>query len=338
MGLRVALLFNLAEQEEQGIDDPPDLGAEWDSEQTVEAIRSSLAAAGHQVTLIEGRFPDLTRLLTEQVDIAFNICEGRHGRNREAHVPACLEMLGVPYTGSDVLTLAVSLDKPTTKKLLLQSQVPTPKFQVFYSALDMLDDDLSFPLFVKPIHEGSSIGITPESKVQTEADLRERVEYVVRNYKQPALVEEFIEGGEFTVGILGNNELTVLPVMEVSFANVPEAANGVYSYQYKQEWTNPSNFLCPAPLDEFSTRLLQETAVLAYRALGCRDLGRVDFRLSPTGIPYVIEVNPLPGLAPGYSDFPVAAQAAGIEHPELINRILNHSLERLQIRPMALHA
>ena len=338
MGLKVALLFNLAEQEEKGVDDPPDLGAEWDSEATVEAIRASLAAAGHQVIPIEGRLPELTRLLTEPVDIAFNICEGFQGRNREAHVPAFLEMLGVPYTGSDVLTLAVSLDKPTTKKLLQQSHVPTPKFQVFYSALDVLDNDLCFPLFVKPAHEGSSIGITAASKVQTEAELRERVAYVIRYYRQPALVEEFVKGREFTVGILGNTELTVLPVMEVSFANVPEGANGVYSYQYKQEWTNPSNFLCPAPLDEFSTRLLQETAVMAYRAIGCHDVGRIDFRLSPTGIPQVIEINPLPGLAPGYSDFPMAAQAAGIEHPELINRILNHAIERLQIRPVALHA
>lgn len=338
MGLRVALLFNLADQEEQGVDEPPDLGAEWDSEATVEAIRSSLAAAGHQVILVEGRLSDLTRLLAEHVDIAFNICEGFRGRNREAHVPAFLEMLGVPYTGSDVLTLAVSLDKPTTKKLLLQSQVPTPKFQVFYSALDVLDSGLCFPLFVKPIHEGSSIGITAASKVQTEAELRERVAYVTRHYQQPALVEEFIEGREFTVGILGNTELTILPVMEVSFENVPETANGVYSYQYKQEWSSTSNLLCPAPLDEFRTRLLQETAVLAYRAIGCRDFGRVDFRLSPTGVPQVIEINPLPGLAPGYSDFPMAAQAAGIEHPELICRILNHAIERLQIRPAALHA
>lgn len=338
MGVKVALLFNLADDDAKGFDDPPDAQAELDSENTVLAIRESLLNAGHQVVMVEGKPAGLLHLLDERVDIAFNICEGVRGRNREAQVPAVLEMLGIPHTGSDVLTLAVSLDKPTTKKLLQSCGVPTPRFQVFYSAMDVLDDELRFPLFVKPAHEGSSMGITPESKVTSEPSLRERVAHVIRTYKQPALVEEFIEGREFTVGILGNDQLTTFPVMEISFAHVPPEANGVYSYKYKKEWTDRSNFLCPAPMDEFTTRLLQETAKQAFRAVGCRDLGRVDFRLSPEGIPYVIEINPLPGLAPGYSDYPVAAEAAGYSYGQLVNTILDLALARCQIHSSALHA
>jgi D-alanine-D-alanine ligase len=338
MGVQIALLYNLAEEEILGADDPPDRQAELDSDQTVFAIRESLQAAGHQVRLIAGKLPELLQLQTDRVDIAFNICEGYHGRNREAHVPAVLEMLGVPMTGSDVLTLAACLDKPTTKMLLLHHRVPTPRFQVFYSALDVLDDSLRWPLIVKPAHEGSSMGISSKSRVTNEAELRERVAYLKRHYRQPALVEEFIVGREFTVGVLGNGELTTLPVMEISFDNVPAEANGIYSYQYKREWTERGNFLCPAPIDEFTGHLLAETAKLAFRVLGCRDFGRVDFRLSQDGIPYVIEVNPLPGLAPGYSDFPVAAQAGGISYGQLINLILNHALERYQIRTQLLHA
>lgn len=338
MGVKVALLYNLADEEMRGLDDPPDSQAELDSEQTVFAIRECLVAAGHQVSLVEGVLPELLTLLHEPVEIAFNICEGYRGRNREAQVPAILEMLGIPVTGSDVLTLAVSLDKPTTKKLLRYHGVPTPRFQVFYSALDVLDPDLRFPLFVKPSHEGSSMGIAADSKVQTEAELRERVAYVTKTYLQPALVEEFIDGREFTVGVLGNELLTTLPVMEISFANVPADANGVYSYQYKHEWTSRNNFLCPAPIDDFTTRSLQEAAKQAYRAVGCRDFGRVDFRLGPDGVAQVIEINPLPGLAPGYSDFPVAAEAAGMSYSELINLILDNALHRYRIRTAALRA
>lgn len=338
MGVKVALLYNLAEEESLGSDDPPDSQAELDSEQTVFAIRESLLAAGHQVQLVAGKLPELLQLSHDPVDIAFNICEGRRGRNREAHVPAVLEMLDIPVTGSDVLTLAVSLDKPTTKILLLHHQVPTPRFQVFFSALDVLDECLQFPLMVKPAHEGSSMGISSDSRVTTESELRERVAYVTTHYHQPALVEEFISGREFTVGVLGTDELQTLPVMEISFEHVPPEVNGIYSYQYKREWTDRRNFLCPAPLDDFTARLLQETAKQAYRAVGCRDLGRVDFRLSADGVPYVIEINPLPGLAPGYSDFPVAAEAAGMAYSDLINLILDNALRRYQIHSQALQA
>lgn len=182
------------------------------------------------------------------------------------------------------------------------------------------------------------MGISSDSRVRNEAELREQVAYLIRHYRQPVLVEEFIVGREFTVGVLGNGELTTLPVMEISFDRVPAEANGIYSYQYKREWTDRNNFLCPAPIDEFTGRLLQETAKQAFRMLGCRDFGRVDFRLSEDRIPYVIEINPLPGLAPGYSDFPVAAEAAGISYERLINLILNHALERYQIRSQLLHA
>lgn len=326
--MRVALLFNLSREEYKVTGSPPDVLAELDSQSTIDAISRSLALAGHQVIPIEGKFPMLSKLFSDTIDIAFNICEGFRGRTREAQIPALLEMLGVPFTGSDALTMAVTLDKATAKRLLQADGVITPKFQVFYSPLDRLRSELPFPLFVKPVHEGSSMGIGAESRVENASALRERVAYVIRTYKQPALVEEFIDGREFTVGILGNEELTVFPVLEVNFAKGPVSARGVYSYQYKHEWTGHNSNLCPAPIPHEVAALIQTTAVHAYRTLGCRDFGRVDMRLDRDGVPQVIEINPLPGLAPDFSDFPRTAQAGGISYHQLINRILQLAVAR----------
>lgn len=331
MGLRVVLLYNLKYETQESDDDPPDLHAELDSASTIEAIREALQQAGYEVSCLEGTPAALFPLMHGSFDLAFNICEGYRGRNREAQIPALLEMIGLPYTGSDVLTLAISLDKPTTKKVLLHEGIPTPRFQVFYDPAYPLDQTLAFPLIVKPAHEGSSMGISANSRVSDEAALRRQVDFVCRSYKQPAIVEEFITGREFTVGMIGNGpEVFTLPIMEIDFSKVPSAANNMYTYQFKKEWTARENFLCPAPLEEEVAAVMRDFASRAFTALGCRDFARVDFRLSEEGYPYVIEVNPLPGLAPGYSDFPVSAEAAGIPYPELIARLADTAMRRVR--------
>lgn len=331
MGLKVALLYNLKEEIQESEDDPPDSQAELDSESTVHAIRDALELAGCEVTCLEGGPSAVFRLANSNFDLAFNICEGRKGRNREAQMPAILEMIGIPYTGSDVLTLAVSLDKAATKKLLSYDGIPTPNFQVFHSPTEPVDPHLRFPLFVKPVHEGSSMGISSSSKVNDEAELRRQVDYICRAYHQPALVEEFVAGREFTIGVIGNGaELRTLPIMEIDFSKVPEEANNIYTYQFKKEWTARENFLCPAPLNEDVAERMRRIAVRAFASIGCRDYARIDFRLSNDGIPYVIEINPLPGMAPGYSDFPVSAEAAGLTFPLLIAEILKTALARLR--------
>lgn len=331
MGLRVVLLYNLQGEIQENDDDPPDLHAELDSENTIEAIRLALEGVGCEVTCLEGAPTSLFTLINGNFDLAFNICEGFRGRGREAHIPALLEMIGLPYTGSDVLTLAVSLDKPTTKKILLHDGVATPRFQVFHSPTDPLDAEMRFPLFVKPAHEGSSMGISANSRVNDEAELRRQVDFICRAYKQPALVEEFIAGREFTIGIIGNGaELRTLPIMEIDFSRVPAEANNIYTYQFKKEWTARENFLCPAPVDDETGERMRLEALRAFSSLGCRDYARVDFRLGVDNTPYVIEINPLPGLAPGYSDFPVSAEALGLSFPQLISEILNTALWRLR--------
>jgi len=331
MGLKVVLMYNLQSETKETEDDPPDGQAELDSESTILAIRDALEQAGCDVTCLDGELSAVFRLTNANFDLAFNICEGRKGRNREAQIPAVLEMIGIPYTGSDVLTLAVCLDKAATKKLLAYDGIPTPVFQVFHGPAEPLNPALRFPLFVKPVHEGSSMGIDANSKVCDEAELRRQVDYVCSTYRQPALVEEFIAGREFTIGVIGNGiELRTLPIMEIDFSKVPATANNIYTYQFKKEWSSRENFLCPAPLDEATAERMRHIALQAFTSLGCRDYARVDFRLSNDGIPYVIEVNPLPGLAPGYSDFPVAAEVAGLQFPQLIAEILNTALCRLR--------
>ncbi|MDP3058912.1 MAG: ATP-grasp domain-containing protein [bacterium] len=329
--LKVILLYNLKNEAEVDDDDPPDSLAEYDAEHTVLAIRDALVSGGYEVHCYEGNLSNLCQLQKTDADIAFNICEGRNGRNREARVPAVLEMIGLPCTGSDVLTLAVCLDKATTKKLLVFEGLPTPRFAVCYSAKDCLSVELQYPLMVKPVHEGSSIGISSASKVLNAEELEQRVEYICSTYKQPALVEEFSAGREFTGGVIGNHpNLRELPIMEIDFSKVPKEANNMYTYQYKKEWTNRDNFLCPAPISKELSERLRELARGAFLALGCRDFARVDFRMSHDGKPYIIEVNPLPGLAPGYSDFPVATAVMGITYQELILDLLHTALRRIR--------
>lgn len=328
VGMRVALLYNLKSSVEQEESDPPDRWAELDSETTVHAIRNALEVAGYSVIGVEGNHTAVFRLPQEHIDIAFNICEGFHGRNREAHMPAILEMLGIPYAGADVLTLSLCLDKAMSKRILSYAGIPTARFVTYTDLSQVTVAPFDFPLFVKPTHEGSSKGISAQSKVHNLEELRRQVAFVCSTYHQPALVEDFLPGREFTVGILGNEHPFVFSPMEISYDHVPKEANGIYSYQYKRDWVERHNFVCPAPVtSELETRL-KEVALAAYQAVGCQDFGRVDLRLDAMGSPHVIEINPLPGMAPGYSDFPVAAEANGIPYPELLIAILGLAIKR----------
>lgn len=328
MALTVGLLFNLGKGDTPEEGEPPDANAELDAEHTIAAVAAALRWAGHEVVLIEGDQNVAARLLERPLDIAFNMCEGLRGDSRESQVPALLEMLGIPYTGSNVLSLAVSLDKPTAKKLLACHGVPTPRFRVVPPGGRADLRGLRFPLFVKPAHEGSSMGITPDSVCHDRASLDEQVSRVHRLYRQEALVEEFIDGREFTVGIVGNTDPLILPILEINFQLCPPEHGPVYSYQFKTEWDADEYYLCPAPVSDELAARLRQTALDAYRALGCRDVGRVDIRLGRNGVPQVLEVNPLPGLTPAFSDLPRAAVAAGMHYEELVNLILEAALAR----------
>lgn len=333
MGFTVGLMFNLGKYDPPGLGEPPDAHAELDSEETVNAIANALRTGGHSVLMIEGNEEAFNRLREAHPQIVFNICEGLRGASRESHVPAMLEMLGIPFTGAGVLGLAVSLDKAVAKKLLRFHGVPTPEFRSIAPGQVTDWSGLRFPLFVKPALEGSSKGITPASRVESPAELVERVQQVHRLYRQPALVEEFVGGREFTVGIVGNDPPRILPIMEICFDHVPDDHGPIYSYQFKQQWDDWSYYRCPAEVEDLLGESLRQTALAAMRALGCVDVARVDLRMGADGVPYVLEVNPLPGLSPGFSDLARQAERAGWSYEYLVNAILEAGLIRNGLLP-----
>ncbi|HUJ62385.1 MAG TPA: ATP-grasp domain-containing protein [Kofleriaceae bacterium] len=303
--------------------------AEWDPPETIISIANALARQGHIVVHLEAT-PDLPRVLAEaDVDLIFNIAEGVEGRNREAQVPALCELLGIPYTGSDSATLAIALDKALGKKVLLQHDILTPKFQLMESARARLDGDMRFPLIVKPNAEGSSKGIGSTSVVDTEEELRAAVKLIVERYRQPALVEEYIAGREFTVGLLGDKRPRVLPPMEIKFKKT-DNARPVYDFAVKQEWEEYVYYECPARLTEAEQKAMEKIARATFWALDCRDVARVDLRMDAEGRIYVLEVNPLPGLTPGYSDLVLIAKACGMEYDQLIAEIMTGGLRRMR--------
>ena len=321
--IRIGFTYNVKRQ------DKGDDEAEWDPPETIIAIANALARQGHIVVHLEAT-PDLPRVLAEaDVDLIFNIAEGVEGRNREAQVPALCELLGIPYTGSDSATLAIALDKALGKKVLLQHDILTPKFQVMESARERLDADMKFPLIVKPNAEGSSKGIDAKNVVDTEEELRVAVKNCVEKYRQPALIEEYITGREFTVGLLGDKRPRVLPPMEIKFKN-KDNARPVYDYGVKQEWEQHVYYECPAKLSESELKAMEKIARATFWALDCRDVARVDMRMDADGRIYVLEVNPLPGLTPDYSDLVLIAKASGMEYDQLIAEIMVGGLRRMR--------
>ncbi len=346
--LRVALLFNLKHSVAADPDAPPDALAELDSEETVEALAAALHAGGHQVVPLEAdaALPDSVR--RAQVDICFNIAEGLGGDSREAQVPALLEMLGIPYTGSKVLAHAISLDKAITKRIWRDVGLPTAPFQVFRRGDEPLDPAMDFPLFVKPVREGSGMGIGAKSVVRDEAALREQANWIIHSYREPALVETFLTGREFTLGFLGNpylppgtlpraiygeDGLHLFPVLEIDSQVTSE---GLYNYTAKSFYPGEDGaplYLCPADIPAGLAAELGRLATQALMAIGALDVGRVDFRLGPDGRPYLLEINTLPGLNPKLSDICIAANAEGFPYATLVNEILDLARRRYNLLP-----
>ena len=311
--------------------------AEWDSPTTIAAVESALSRLGKVVRLeAKEDFPE--RLRQSRPDIVFNIAEGFHGVNREAHVPAICEFFGIPYTGSDPFTLSLCLDKARAKETLTFRGVPTPKFAVVeaLSEIESKTADLRLPLFVKPVHEGSSKGITDANLCWDRAHLLRQTEFLLENYKQPVIIEEYLPGKEFTCAVLGNgSSTTVLPIVGMNFDSLPKGALPIYSYDAKFVWDRPENpldiFQCPARITRELQASIERVTLDAFRVLGCRDWARIDVRLDSAGVPNVLEVNPLPGILPDPADnscLPKAARAAGIGYEELIQSCLKYAAAR----------
>lgn len=325
---RIGITYNL---KRYAASDLPDDDAEYDDDKTILAIKSALESDNCKVELFEASEELPVKLASHPVDIVFNIAEGINGRSREAQVPAILDFFQIPFTGSDATTLCIALDKALTKRILGSYHVRSPKYQVVSKEMPQLKGRFACPAIVKPNAEGSSKGISNLSFVSDMPELQQLLSRNIDLYKQDMLVEEYIDGREFTVGIIGNGrDIRVFSPMEIIYVDQTNPCK-IYSYEVKKEYQKHIRYECPAAISQDVQNEMEDTARKIYKVLDCKDMARIDFRLSTKGCLYFIEINPLPGLAPGYSDFPMIAKCHGMDYPSLIRNILGSALKRYNL-------
>jgi D-alanine-D-alanine ligase len=327
--MKIGLAYDLKDEVASTPNLPEDALEEYDSPETIEAITAVIESMGHSVIKLGGGREFLANILQSDVDFVFNISEGQGNyKSREAQVPSALEMLGVPYSGSDPQCLTICLDKPLTKTLVATAGVRTPRWYLVedYKQLDNLTADVPLPAFIKPAYEGSSKGIRLGSRAETAEQASEIAAGLLEKYLQPVMIEEFIAGDEVTVGLLGNYPPAVLGIMRV----LPKQKNThfIYSLEVKREWEQLVNYECPAQLKAGTLKEITDFSLTVFKLLGCRDFARLDFKLDPQGVPYFLEINPLAGLNPKSSDLPIMAYKLGWTYQSLVTAILNTALQR----------
>lgn len=327
--MKIGITFDLKSAAPVDPSQPDDAQEEYDSPHTIEAIASVLRGLGHHVVLLGDGREFLQKVLAEPPDFVFNFAEGQGiSRSREARVPAVLEMLGIPFTGSDPLTMAVTLDKEIAKKLVAAAGIAVPREVVLPPEGDLGGIDtrrLTYPVVVKPAWEGSSKGIRDRCLVHQAAELPGVLAALRRDHRQTILIEEYIGGLEVTVGVLGNAPPRVLGAMSVVLRQPSE--HFIYSLEIKRDYRRLIRYECPAPLPPATLAAVEQAALAAFRALGCRDVARIDFRMNGD-VPVFLEVNPLPGLNPDDSDLVIMANLVGWTYPRLIETIVNAALQR----------
>ena len=324
--LRVGLAYNLKRIVPTNPDDD-DSEAEYDSATTIKSIHDAIASWGHEVIDVEATAEFPVAIPPLHLDAVFNVAEGIKGRNRESQVPAILELLDIPYTGSDPATLSLTLDKGLAKRIVSQAGVLTPEFLLMKTGRERLPRNLRFPVIIKPVAEGSSKGVSAVSIITDESRLRDVVPGMAARYRQPVLVEEFLPGREFTVALLGDRRPKVLPAMEIVYTKTDNPHN-IYTFEHKLHPTGEVLYEAPAKLDPKTAKELEKAARTSFMALGCRDVARIDFRFDALGRPNFIECNPLPGLTPGWSDLCLIAEGAGMDYRTLIGEILAPTIRR----------
>jgi D-alanine-D-alanine ligase len=329
MGKIIGITYDLKTDWKFRPDDPADANAELDSGETLDFVVAALEANGHKVKKIGSAKNLLEQIDNLDVDIVFNICEGFHGRNRESQVPLILEMYGIPYVGSDALTLGVTLDKILAKKCFIADGIPTPRYFEAYEGDDLKalykKSKMRFPLIAKPKHEGSSKGLSEKSRVTDFEGLKRQVDLINQKYYQAALVEEFIKGSEFTVPVLGNKNPQAMPVAQVHLDGNVNLGDNFYT-QARLTYDG-LGYVCPPRISAKMIQKLQQYAVKAYQSVGCLDFGRVDFRVDEKGRPFVLEINPLPSLAKK-DVFNIFPYTMGSTFEKTIDKIVNFALER----------
>ena len=338
--MKIALTFNVRNAKpsldnRQAIEE-----AEFDTPETIKGIAKALRKLGHKVFLVEANENAYLKFkkLRAKIDLVFNLAEGIWGSDREAQIPAMLEMLKIPYVGSKPLTQAICLNKAKTKEILLFHNIPTAKFQLFKTGREKLKNYLKFPLIVKPNCEGSSKGIFQNSFVKNESELKNKVKEIIKNLKQPALIEEFLGGREFTVSLIGNNPVEILPPVEIDFLALPKNFIPMDSYETKWILDNPESkiktIICPTKISKNLWQRIKEICLKTKEVLEILDWCRIDLRLNKNGVPDVLEVNQTPGIIPDpkeNSRLPIAARAAGYTFEEMLEKIIKSACKKYNI-------
>ncbi len=312
-----------------------DVYAEWDDEETISAVEAAIKKAGHEVIRIEADENAFEKLRSTRPDIVFNMAEGFGGASRESHIPAMLEMLNIPYTASDPITIGNCHDKSRCKEILSYHGVPNPGFFITDTQVNG-HPKVKFPAFVKPLHEGSSKGIYNSCVVRDKNELNREITRIKQDYDQYSIIEDFLDGREFTVALLGNGDkVQVLPIVEINLEGLPADFPKIYSYEVKWFFDTRENkldiFTCPANISDKLKEKIESICKRAYHALRIKDWARMDVRCDANDEPYIIEINPLPGILPNPDDnscFPKAAREIGMDYDALIQTVLNGAIER----------
>lgn len=328
--LRVAFCCNTRHADDE-------FNIEYEPEETIEHVKNAILAAGWEYLQIEADEKCYETLQRERPDIVFNRAEGIRGHSRESQIPAFCEMLDIPYVGSGIMTNAIGLDKPTTKIILEYHGLKTAPFTVLTKPDSPLKRSLKYPLILKPSHEGSSIGINWDNVVHNNKELRAKLAEMLETYQQPILVEKYLDGREFSVGLVGNyskdSKPTVLPILEVDFSGFPEELGRVLGQKAKSVFDDSSNYKCPAKIDDALEKRIEEHALASFKVLNCLDWARMDYRLDTNGELYFLEVNTLPGidydvLRDELSFYPMMWYALGKKYPDMIREVIEAALKR----------
>lgn len=330
--MRVAVILNTRKDESE-------FEVEYDPPHTIEMIKHGIEAAGHEYLFIEADEAVLDSLKRERPDLVFNRAEGIRGESRESHVPAVLEMLGIPYVGANVLSTAVCLNKGWTKKVLSYHGVLTPEFHIV-SSLDEVDSiKFEYPVILKPNEEGSSVGINEDNIVHNLTQLKAKLKHMLSEYVQSILIEQFIAGREFSVGILGTSKgpPEVLPIVEVDFTNMPPEVGNVLGQRAKTILDDLSHYVCPAKIDAKLKERIEKITLDICKYLDVPDFARIDFRMDKKGRIFFLEINPLPGMdfdpeGQDISFFPLMAMKAGYSYDELMRRLIESASHRYGLK------
>jgi D-alanine-D-alanine ligase len=326
----VGLSYDLKSSIPPGHDYTEDALEEYDSPETINAIATAIETKGHTTVKLGGGMEFLTNIVSRKVDLVFNIAEGLGTyRSREAQVPSILEMMDIPYSGSDPQCLAISLDKPLTKTILMASGITTPQWHLIAQSVQLNEinwDRFPLPAFIKPAYEGSSKGISSGSIATSVDQIITLVSKMIELYRQPVLVEQFISGDEVTVGVIGNSPARVLGIMRI----LPKQKTDrfIYCLEVKRDWVNQVDYECPAKLDPKTLHKIEAASLNIFQVLGCRDFSRIDFKISSSGEPYFLEINPLAGLNPKSGDLPIMAGKMDWKYNSLILAIFDAAIER----------